>query len=41
MKAFLASEVRKSVLEELTFAFDKFEFLDLVNFATIDRFSIL
>ncbi len=39
----MALEVRKSVLEELTFAklaFSKSDFLDLVNFAMVDRFSI-
>ncbi len=44
MKAFLALGVRKPVLEELTFAkltFSKSDFLDLVNFAMVDRFSIL
>ncbi len=41
MKVFLASGVRKSVLEELTFAFGESDFLDLVNFAMVDRFSIL
>ncbi len=49
MKAFLASEVRKSV-PELTFAKLAFgksdflnlvDFLDLTNFATVDRFSKL
>ncbi len=51
MKAFLASRVRKTVLEELTFAklaLDKsdflylvdFSFLDLVEFAIVDRFLI-
>ncbi len=53
MKASLALGVRKSVLEELAFvkfwAFTKsdflglvnFGFLDLANFATVDRFLIL
>ncbi len=49
MKAFLAPIVKKSVLEELTFAFGKFDFLnlanfgflDLANFTTVDKFSIL
>ncbi len=44
IKAFLASGIRKSVLEELTFAklaFGKSDFLNLVNFAMVDGFSIL
>ncbi len=44
MKVFLALGIRKSVPEELTFAklaFGKSDFLDLVNFITVDRFSIL
>ncbi len=44
MKAFLASGVRKSAPEELIFeklAFGKSDFMDLVNFVTVDRFSIL
>ncbi len=44
MKAFLALGVRKSVPEELTFAkltFGKSDLLNLVNFAVVDRFSIL
>ena len=52
MKTFLALGVRKSILEELTFAklaFSKFDFLDLVNFdfldlakfVTVDKFLIL
>ncbi len=44
MKAFLVSRVRNSIPEELTFAklaFGKSDFLDLVNFATVNRFSIL
>ncbi len=50
MKAFLASKIRKSVSEELTFAklaFGKsdflnlvdFDFLDLADFIAVDRFS--
>ncbi len=53
MKAILTSEVRKSVLEKLAFtkfwAFTKsdflglvnFGFLDLADFATVDRFLIV
>ena len=48
MKISLAPEVRKSV-PELAFIFDKsnfldlinFDFLDLIKFATVDRFLIL
>ncbi len=43
IKTFLASGVRKSVSEELTFAkltSGKSDFLDLVNSAIVDRFSI-
>ncbi len=39
IKAFLASRVRKSVPEELTFT--KSDFLGLVNFVAVDRFLIL
>ncbi len=38
MKASLASRVRKSVSK---LAFAKFGFLDLANFAMVDRFLIL
>ncbi len=49
MKASLAPEVRKSVSKKLAFTFNKFDFLDLAdfsflnlaNFTTVDRFSIL
>ena len=47
MKAFLAPEIRKSVLGELAFAKSdfwdlvNFGFLDLVNFLAVDRFSKL
>ncbi len=42
MKAFLAPRIRKSVLElaSTKLAFD-FDFLDLAEFVTVDRFLIL
>ena len=45
MKVFLASKVRKSVSKELIFTksnflgFINFGFLDLIDFAIVDRFS--
>ena len=47
MKAFLAPEIRKSISEKLAFAkpdflnLVNFGFLDLANFAIVDRFSKL
>ncbi len=44
MKVFLTLRVRKSVLEELTFAklaFNKSDILNLVNFIMVNRFLIL